>query len=146
MKIQNIISDDSAVSPVIGVILMVAITVILAAVIGAFVLGLGDDLGDGSEPKAQLSIEFKGTAGTDGVLTVYHNSGDQINGAKLVGDGVTVSGSPTNGAPDGGDFAISAGDVVSFDEGSTDHNVAFTSGEPVNIVVNDSVVASYEIP
>jgi len=31
-----------AVSPVIGVILMVAITVILAAVIGTFVLGLGD--------------------------------------------------------------------------------------------------------
>jgi flagellin-like protein len=36
--------EDRGVSPVIGVILMVAITVILAAVIGAFVLGLGDDL------------------------------------------------------------------------------------------------------
>ncbi|WP_338071862.1 type IV pilin N-terminal domain-containing protein [Halorutilus salinus] len=35
-------NDDSAVSPVIGVILMVAITVILAAVIGTFVLGLGE--------------------------------------------------------------------------------------------------------
>jgi flagellin-like protein len=34
--------DDRGVSPVIGVILMVAITVILAAVIAAFVLGLGD--------------------------------------------------------------------------------------------------------
>jgi len=33
--------DDRGVSPVIGVILMVAITVILAAVIAAFVLGLG---------------------------------------------------------------------------------------------------------
>jgi flagellin-like protein len=37
-------TDDSAVSPVIGVILMVAITVILAAVIGTFVLGLGDNV------------------------------------------------------------------------------------------------------
>jgi flagellin-like protein len=35
-------SGDRAVSPVIGVILMVAITVILAAVIGAFVLEIGD--------------------------------------------------------------------------------------------------------
>jgi flagellin-like protein len=35
-------SDKRAVSPVIGVILMVAITVILAAVIGAFVLEIGD--------------------------------------------------------------------------------------------------------
>ncbi|WP_345775624.1 type IV pilin N-terminal domain-containing protein [Haloferax sp. Q22] len=42
MNIQNLFKDDTAVSPVIGVILMVAITVILAAVIGTFVLGLGD--------------------------------------------------------------------------------------------------------
>ena len=35
--------DERAVSPVIGVILMVAITVILAAVIAAFVIGIGDD-------------------------------------------------------------------------------------------------------
>ena len=34
--------EERAVSPVIGVILMVAITVILAAVIAAFVLDIGD--------------------------------------------------------------------------------------------------------
>jgi flagellin-like protein len=33
--------NEEAVSPVIGVILMVAITVILAAVIAAFVFGMG---------------------------------------------------------------------------------------------------------
>jgi len=36
MRIEN----NSAVSPVIGVLLMVAITVILAAVIAAFVFGI----------------------------------------------------------------------------------------------------------
>ena len=36
--------DEEAVSPVIGVILMVAITVILAAVIAAFVFGMGSSL------------------------------------------------------------------------------------------------------
>jgi flagellin-like protein len=36
--------DEDAVSPVIGVILMVAITVILAAVIAAFVFGMGSSL------------------------------------------------------------------------------------------------------
>ncbi|MFB6224001.1 MAG: type IV pilin, partial [Haloarcula sp.] len=44
MKLQNfkaLIRGDDAVSPVIGVVLMVAITVILAAVIGSFVVGLG---------------------------------------------------------------------------------------------------------
>ena len=42
MQLKDIFGDDDAVSPVIGVILMVAIIVILAAVIGTFVLGLGD--------------------------------------------------------------------------------------------------------
>ncbi|KUK69213.1 MAG: Uncharacterized protein XD88_1449 [Methanocalculus sp. 52_23] len=37
--------NDDAVSPVIGVILMVAITVILAAVIAAFVFGLVGNIG-----------------------------------------------------------------------------------------------------
>ncbi|WP_440772393.1 type IV pilin [Natronorubrum sp. DTA28] len=40
--------EERAVSPVIGVILMVAITVILAAVIAAFVLDIGDDMGSGT--------------------------------------------------------------------------------------------------
>jgi len=48
--------DERAVSPVIGVILMVAITVILAAVIGTFVLGLGDQVRETS-PNAQWTWE-----------------------------------------------------------------------------------------
>ncbi|WP_062397059.1 type IV pilin [Methanogenium cariaci] len=36
--------DEEAVSPVIGVILMVAITVILAAVIAVFVFGMASDI------------------------------------------------------------------------------------------------------
>ena len=50
--------EDRAVSPVIGVILMVAITVILAAVIAAFVL----DLGPG-EPDPQAAISFENQTG-----------------------------------------------------------------------------------
>jgi flagellin-like protein len=38
--------NEEAVSPVIGVILMVAITVILAAVIAAFVFGMGSNIRD----------------------------------------------------------------------------------------------------
>jgi len=47
--------EDRAVSPVIGVILMVAITVILAAVIATFVIGLGDSTDDVSP-----TISFEG--------------------------------------------------------------------------------------
>jgi len=41
LKANKIYQQDDAVSPVIGVILMVAITVILAAVIAAFVFSMG---------------------------------------------------------------------------------------------------------
>ncbi len=46
--------DERAVSPVIGVILMVAITVILAAVIATFVFGLGS-----KAPKSQMPPSLK---------------------------------------------------------------------------------------
>ena len=71
--------DDRAVSPVIGVILMVAITVILAAVIGTFVLGLGDSLGD-NQPTAQLSVDLDQT---DESLTIEHDGGDSISSEAL---------------------------------------------------------------
>lgn len=59
-------STDQAVSPVIGVILMVAITVILAAVIGAFVLDLGDDMGD----EATAAVSFDETKGEEVSVTL----------------------------------------------------------------------------
>jgi len=41
---KKVSKNDDAVSPVIGIILMVAITVILAAVIAAFVFGMGGNI------------------------------------------------------------------------------------------------------
>ena len=61
MQFRDLLADDDAVSPVIGVILMVAITVILAAVIGTFVLGLGDQV-QNNPPQAQLTFEFTESA------------------------------------------------------------------------------------
>jgi len=71
-QLKAILDDDRGVSPVIGVILMVAITVILAAVIGAFVLNLGGDLEQ--TPQAQLSVEAQ-----DGSVVITHNGGDALN-------------------------------------------------------------------
>jgi len=73
---------DRGVSPVIGVILMVAITVILAAVIGAFVLGLGDQVSNNA-PQASFSFDFG-----DSNVTVTHTGGDNIdNGTVYVTNG-----------------------------------------------------------
>lgn len=76
MKLPQIFKKDDAVSPVIGVILMVAITVILAAVIAAFVFGLGSPE---TAPQASVkgSTDVLGTD-DDSVVKVEHQGGDAI--------------------------------------------------------------------
>jgi len=76
---KELFTDDSdrGVSPVIGVILMVAITVILAALIGAFVLGLGDQVSNNA-PQASFSFDFDGTN-----VTVTHTGGDNIQNSSV---------------------------------------------------------------
>ncbi len=84
MKINELFTDDDAVSPVIGVILMVAITVILAAVIATFVLGLGDQVSTTS-PQASFGFDWDGEGGSseDAILTISHDGGDSIQANRL---------------------------------------------------------------
>jgi flagellin-like protein len=121
-------SDDRAVSPVIGVILMVAITVILAAVIGTFVLGLGDSIQDTS-PTASFDFDFN--AGNTGTVDISHAGGDTIDaGTNTVtvtaSDGATLQNESDSGNewPPG---EISAGSSETFDKGSS------WSGETVSV-------------
>lgn len=64
--------DERAVSPVIGVILMVAITVILAAVIAAFVL----DLGDSVDQEAQAGVDISQDADAEEVDVSLTSTGN----------------------------------------------------------------------
>lgn len=80
---ESLHSDERAVSPVIGVILMVAITVILAAVIGAFVLGIGDDVQQ--DVQAGVSVSGENTQNvtvtwtSQGTATeLYIQAGDNV--------------------------------------------------------------------
>ena len=79
MNIKNLFYDDDAVSPVIGVILMVAITVILAAVIASFVLGLGNST-DEVQPSSSLEFDYEEGAGSNGedFLTITLTDGDSL--------------------------------------------------------------------
>lgn len=74
MQIKKLLTDEEAVSPVIGVILMVAITVILAAVIGAFVLGFGDSTS--AAPSASWDTSYDSG---DSNVTFTHGGGDPVN-------------------------------------------------------------------
>jgi len=72
---MKFVKNEDAVSPVIGVILMVAITVILAAVIAAFVFNLG-----GSQVKAPTSSIVAANNPDTGTvdLKISHKGGDLL--------------------------------------------------------------------
>lgn len=86
---QRADKSDRAVSPVIGVILMVAITVILAAVIGSFVLGIGGDLDE--TPQVRLGVsdatDANGTVNStnplDSLFVIEHQGGSSLSGEEL---------------------------------------------------------------
>lgn len=121
MNITELIEDEDAVSPVIGVILMVAITVILAAVIGTFVLGLGDQV-QSTAPSASFTFDYtSGETGScdlastdDGKLDVTHDGGGKIDTTQAtlkIGDDSGNSDTWSNcGGPDS---QVSAGDTAS---------------------------------
>ncbi|WP_436934619.1 type IV pilin [Halovenus marina] len=101
MKLTELFDNESddgrAVSPVIGVILMVAITVILAAVIATFVLGLGESV-DSTAPQ----ITFQ----CDGTDAVVQGGETTFEGTITDGGGATYTGSVTPGQTLDGTGAI----------------------------------------
>ncbi|WP_096390423.1 type IV pilin [Halopenitus persicus] len=131
MNVHKLWTDDRAVSPVVGVALLIAITVILAAVIGGVVLGLGTSSADAP----QASLQFEYDDGTD-TITIYHNGGDPL------GDNVEVRGSALDTTPQ--TITVSAG-------GSADVNTSDgTTGEIAVVWMDpnsddESVIAKYDV-
>jgi flagellin-like protein len=151
MQLKQLLGDDDAVSPVIGVILMVAITVILAAVIGTFVLGLGDQVSD-SAPQASFNFDFEG----QDVASVTHDGGDAISDSNLevlVGGNTAYDGEQTsnpfsdvdcNGntagfsgtSTDNWGTDVTAGSTITLDGDGA--NSADCNGEDIRVVFSSS--------
>ncbi|WP_135823069.1 type IV pilin [Halostella litorea] len=114
-------NDDRAVSPVIGVILMVAITVILAAVIGAFVLDLGSNQSENAN--AGVSIEQQSS---DTVRVQITDIGNADN-VRVETDGGSIP---------GGDTMSSVGSTVTVNGLGTDDTVTViaVNGDSENVI------------
>jgi len=127
MKIQELFTDDDAVSPVIGVILMVAITVILAAVIGAFVL----DIGGSQETVPQASWDFSYDSSND-IVEVSHDGGDSVDPAQLSFSGTHSSGTSFSEDADTGDWnvdSLNAGSSIKIGDNPSN---GIDAGGPIN--------------
>lgn len=70
---------EKGVSPVVGTILLIAITVALAAVVATLVSGLG---GRGTPPSAMLTVTAENTGSTT-TLSITHEGGDDLALADL---------------------------------------------------------------
>jgi flagellin-like protein len=140
MNIKQLFHDEDAVSPVIGVILMVAITVILAAVIGTFVLGLGDQV-QSSAPNADFQFEYPNSTydGSSGeVVEVTHNGGQDVSasnvnvqiGSQDVGDVTSTSGNVSTEWPS----TISTGDELVVTAPTSSPAISIDAGETVRVI------------
>ena len=118
--------NDDAVSPVVGVILMVAITVVLAAIIAAFVFGMGGGI------KKTYVVAATATAINDTASRVTYQGGTDASSL----DYVTIS---LNGA------AVTCGAACG---GTSADGVAVTVGNSTTItggitgVKNDHIVVT----
>ncbi|MFB6085075.1 MAG: type IV pilin [Halorientalis sp.] len=164
MNVKELFTDDSAVSPVIGVVLMVAITVLLAATAATFFLGIGQE-NTKTTPTVASSFDYSqdtrsvgGTTVRADSLKVSHDGGDSIAAENLdivvSGAQVYTSGSysPLDdrfqwhelGASVGPDEKVSAGDTVTVNRKSLDRALSSNveglklgSGATVELVWDD---------
>jgi len=120
-NIRRLLTEEDAVTPVIGIILVVAITVILAAIVGVYALGLGSDV-QNAPPNADFDFDYADTDATAGAdqVTIEHNGGqpiEQENIEVVVGGETRDPVTPADAFP----TRFSSGDtaVYSIDE-STD--------------------------
>jgi len=130
-KFKQMLQDEGAVSPVIGVILMVAVTVVLGAVIGAFVFGIGDKLSEPA-PNAQLNFDYDADGNS---LDIVHDGGDSITpdntGSLAVsGSDIARDGSNLNWAPSGSTASNNNNGYV------LDSGVSLTSGDDIVTVAS----------
>ncbi|RLI77615.1 type IV pilin [Archaeoglobales archaeon] len=133
--------DEKAVSPVIGVILMVAITVILAAVIASFVFGMGSSVkkqytvaaavsqadnhtivvtyqgGPDHDSVDSITVKFSPSNLTSLKYDLYNESGNKVNTVALYGTNTTTITSP------------SVGDTITYKVNTSQSSVGFNAGK-----------------
>ncbi|WP_135661484.1 type IV pilin [Halorhabdus rudnickae] len=132
-------SEDRGVSPVIGVILMVAITVILAAVIATFVMNMGPS------EETQPSVQWEWNADSENV-TLSHTGGDAATASQFLLE-TENNGSATLDQFSGISEELTAGDKVVINATGTDGELYGTfSGTDVDANLNSEYTLIWENP
>jgi flagellin-like protein len=141
-------TDDKAVSPVIGVVLMISITVMLAAATGSFILGMGDRI-DQTTPQANFEFEYDESG--HGNLTITHKSGDMLDPSRInvsVDEEFHPAPGNASGSPSGTAYnSLGLTERVSDGSGGTEPWVKNTikTGTTFTIVSDSGTLASANV-
>lgn len=90
-------TDDRGVSTIIGVILMVAVTIVMAGVVGGYVLNQTNNM-DTAQPNTQVEFNYDAA---DDQIAIVHDGGDTLttdNTGKLSVSGDIAAGDISGGA------------------------------------------------
>jgi len=111
MEVMKFAKNEDAVSPVIGVILMVAITVILAAVIAAFVFGMA-----GNISKTKVVAATAQQPDANSIVLTYQGGQDAGSCTGIRWDITPAGGTltTTNMAPAAGHTFLEVGKSITF--------------------------------
>jgi flagellin-like protein len=130
--------DERAVSPVIGVILMVAITVILAAVIAAFVLDMGSSVQ--SEAQGAANIEVDEDTNSITVEVTSLNNADAINISGIDTNSFQyASNTTTVNSNEGGIRGLQVGETVTLESTASSNSGTITAVAVLNPGESDEV-------
>jgi flagellin-like protein len=90
---------ERGMTPVVGIVLLVAVTLLLAATVAAFALGIQDDQRSDRVPTVAIDFEYNTNGGTNDTLTVVHKSGQAVDTSRI---DVVIGGAKCGGgSPDG---------------------------------------------
>lgn len=128
MEFATLSTRRRGVSQVIGVILIVAITVVLSAIIGTYVLGIG--VSQDTVPQSTWKTDY--SDGSSDTLELSHESGDPMEADRLY---LVVSGASSGGSPNGKtgvdtlvtDSEVSSGSTVTIDSTNFGSNLDLSS-------------------
>lgn len=157
-QIISLRGDEGAVAPVIGIVFVVAIAVILAAVVGAFTLGIGAETTQ-TAPQASLTVENFDTSANNATLT--HGGSDPITFSQTdikienssvsitfqsgtgtdtkfrTGDTLIISSDGEDGAGSVDTNVLLSGSGFQYGDNKLGDGAAFENGESVTITFID---------
>lgn len=137
----SIETNDRGVSPVIGVILMVAITVILAAVIGTFVLNLTGNM----EQNPQASVTFDENGDQVTVQAISLQNADSVSLSRSDQSGYSATFDNVGDSATVGDATAQSTETLAT--GASTDDVALANGATVTVTAtldgNKAVIQTF---